>query len=46
MADVFKKHRNNEGKTTMINQNKRDLSVSRKYGVKKGDKILPEMTGQ
>ena len=45
VADVFKKHRSNDGKTTMINQTKREPSVTRKYGAKAGDKIKPEMVG-
>ena len=35
VADVFKKHRNEEGKTTMINQTRREPSVQRRYGTKK-----------
>ncbi len=46
LADVFKKLRTNDGKTTLINQNKREPSLTRKYGVKSGDKIKPDMLGQ
>ena len=46
VADVFKKHQGEDGKTTLINQTKREPSVTRKYGAKKGDKITPEVMGQ
>ena len=46
LADVFKKHRDDDGKTTYINQTRREPSLTRKYGAKTGDKIKPEMVGQ